>query len=33
LATAPGLKAVFGKVISAKANAIELPRYEGQQGA
>jgi hypothetical protein len=33
LATAPGFKTVFGKILSPKADAIELPRYEGQQGA
>lgn len=33
LATAAGFKTVFGKILSPKADAIELPRYEGQQGA
>lgn len=33
LATAPGFKTVFGKILSPKADAIELPRYEEQQGA
>jgi 2-polyprenyl-6-methoxyphenol hydroxylase-like FAD-dependent oxidoreductase len=31
LATAPGFKSVFGKILSPKADAIALPRYEEQQ--
>ena len=31
LATAPGLKTLFGKILSPKADAIELPNYEDPQ--
>jgi len=30
MASAPGFKTLFGKVLSPKADAIELPDYEGQ---
>ncbi len=31
MATAPGLKTLFGKILSLKADAIELPNYDDPQ--